>query len=706
MGTSTSRIGLFLLSLFFLVLGPLAVRGAASVVASDAAERIDLYIEQGLQAQGLSRQPLADDYQFARRVYLDVAGRIPTYRELRAFLSDDAPGKRARLIDALLDSEAYVSHFYNYWEDVLRVQSKGRRTVMVAYQDWIKESLRANLPYDQFVRRLLTSEGFVWDDAAVGYYVRDAGMPLDNMSNTMQVFAGVRMQCAQCHDHPFEDWTQKQYYHLAAFTYGTETETKMRDVEAYQSFQKAVREAARNRNLANGEKPGAGLNKLFDGTQRRALRELFLPFRQEVRTTGRALHLPEDYKYDNAKPNQKMKPETPFGDAVKLGRKDDPRESFASWLTSPENPRFSQVIANRLWKKVFGLGLVEPVDDWSEDTVASHPELMAFLGELVEVYGYDTKQYLRTLLNTRSYQSQVAERQWAPGEPRYFEGPQLRRMTAEQIWDSILTLSVPDVDSRIQGDPQTFALRERALEMENQVKAVQSLEEGQIYAVVMHLGKVEEAFLAKEKELKQQMNAAANEQEKKALRRSLNQLRREKNEGLETLVSKVAQRNGYKPLLASGSGAEGEDASMMEGDAAAKRSKGNRRPRDTRFLVRASAVVSPAPDGHFLREFGESDREIIESSNVEASVPQALSLLNGQPARLVLNPQSTLSRALEEAESPQQRESILFLSFFGRSPTAEERQLLRQQMERIGEREGLRRSIVALLNTQEFRFIQ
>ena len=134
-----------------------------------------------------------------------MAGRIPTYQELRTFVADRGPDKRARLIDRLLDSEGYVSHFYNFWEDVLRVKSKGRRSVMVSYQDWIKSSLRENLPYDIFVQSMLTSQGFVWNEPAVGYYVRDAGMPLDNMSNTMQVFSGTRMQCAQCHDHPFED---------------------------------------------------------------------------------------------------------------------------------------------------------------------------------------------------------------------------------------------------------------------------------------------------------------------------------------------------------------------------------------------------------------------------------------------------------------------------------------------------------------------
>ena len=192
--------------------------GANNIV--EAAQQIDLYIDKGLKSEGLERNAPVPDEQFVRRVYLDVIGRIPTYEELTRFTKSDSESRRAELIDHLLDSEGYVSHQYNYWADVLRVKSRGRRTIMASYQDWIKESLRENQPYDAFVREMITSEGYVWDDPAVGYYLRDAGMPLDNMSNTAQVFLGTRMQCAQCHDHPFDKWTQKEYYHMAAYTFG------------------------------------------------------------------------------------------------------------------------------------------------------------------------------------------------------------------------------------------------------------------------------------------------------------------------------------------------------------------------------------------------------------------------------------------------------------------------------------------------------
>ena len=172
---------------------------------------------------------------------MDIAGRIPTFSELSEFLESENEDKRAQLIDELLESEGYVSSYYNFWADILRVKSRGRRTIMVSYQEWIKDSLRENLAYDKFVRELITSEGYVWDDPAVGYYLRDAGMPLDNMSNTAQVFLGTRMQCAQCHDHPFDKWTQKEYYHMAAYTIGLQSQLPYGKVPLSQDFQKIQR---------------------------------------------------------------------------------------------------------------------------------------------------------------------------------------------------------------------------------------------------------------------------------------------------------------------------------------------------------------------------------------------------------------------------------------------------------------------------------
>ncbi|MEZ5305192.1 MAG: DUF1549 domain-containing protein [Verrucomicrobiales bacterium] len=189
----------------------------AQAAPADPSAQIDALIEKGYAAQKVTPNPMADDETFVRRVYLDIAGRIPTPDEARAFLGDSAKDKREKLIDSLLESDGYVSHFFNYWADVLRAQTRTNNNAVTgrAYIQWIKDSLRANKPYDQFVRDLVSAEGYAWDNPAISYYMRDYNMPLDNMSNTARIFLGTRLECAQCHNHPFDKWSQMDYYKLA-----------------------------------------------------------------------------------------------------------------------------------------------------------------------------------------------------------------------------------------------------------------------------------------------------------------------------------------------------------------------------------------------------------------------------------------------------------------------------------------------------------
>lgn len=195
--------------------------------AKAAAARIDAALAEAWKKDGVKANAPVSDETWVRRVYLDAIGRIPTADEIEAFVADKAPDKRSVLIDRLLDSEGYVSHFYNFWADLLRVNTEtvpgGGRLSQEMYARWIRQCLRENKPYDQFVRELLTTQGPIWKSGAPGYYLRDPGMPLDNLSNTVQVFLGTRIVCAQCHDHPFDKWKQLDYYKLAAFTYGVES---------------------------------------------------------------------------------------------------------------------------------------------------------------------------------------------------------------------------------------------------------------------------------------------------------------------------------------------------------------------------------------------------------------------------------------------------------------------------------------------------
>ncbi|MEM1297591.1 MAG: DUF1549 domain-containing protein, partial [Verrucomicrobiota bacterium] len=173
------------------------------------AKYIDQLIAAKLKETGQAPLPPANDEVFLRRIYLDLAGRIPSYEEAEAFLSDSDPDKRANLIDTLLDSPAYVSNYLNFWSDILRIRSKlTKNNSGQPYHDWVRKALMQNKPYDQFVSELITARGYLWENGAAGFYIRDNGMPLDHLAMASQVFLGTQLQCAQCHDHPYDDWTQ------------------------------------------------------------------------------------------------------------------------------------------------------------------------------------------------------------------------------------------------------------------------------------------------------------------------------------------------------------------------------------------------------------------------------------------------------------------------------------------------------------------
>ena len=679
-----------------------------------AADQIDALIADGLKMADKERNPPIADEVFARRIYIDIGGRIPTYGELLRFLESKSSNKRSELIDELLGSEGYVSSNYNYWADILRVKSRGRRTIMISYQDWIKDSLRENKPYDEFVRELITADGYVWDDPAVGYYLRDAGMPLDNMSNTAQVFLGTRMQCAQCHDHPFDKWTQKEYYHMAAYTFGLQAQIPYGKVPISQDFQKIQRGLVQ-KSLRDGYTREEAREKARpSAAERRVVRDLIQPMTAQALETERALRLPEDYQYDNGKPKQKITPATPFGGKAAVSKKGDPREVYADWMVSPENPRFTKVIANRLWKKVMGIGLIEPVDNLTDDTVASNPDLMAYLEEVMINSDYDLKAYLRTLFNTRTYQSAVSFDSPEPGEVYHFQGPVLRRMTAEQMWDSILTLAVIDLDERIDIEPQTLRARAGEEQMKARVDRLEDLTSVQVYGAAKRLTELETQFIEYEKQYRQSLNNASDDKERNELRADYRKARAKKNQAADILLAKLNGEDTSEMMEVfntPGTMSMGMGMGMME-RSADELDRVKEMRRDPRWrgmsagMVRASEVISPAPAGHFLRQFGQSDREIISSSTDEASISQALRLLNGEGLGWIMKPNSALNSALQNEGRNRRKMDIVFQSFFARPASPSEWELIGAQFEEYGTRKGYRQLLAALLNTQEFRFIQ
>jgi hypothetical protein len=680
------------------VLGLLA-GAAASQTAADpraAAQRIDALVEQALA--DAQQQPLAivDDATFLRRAYLAVIGRIPTVAEAERFLADRAADKRTKLVDELLQAPGRVSHEFNWWADLLRVRTRLNRQVSgEPFAHWLKTVIANNQPYDAVVRAMLTAEGpaHARGNGATGYLLRDLGMPLDNMANTLRVFTGTRLECAQCHNHPFDKWKQLDFYEMAAFTGGIRYRSGMEESEQGQRLRKMALDLV----TEHGRQA------------QQAFRQVMEPVATGLAGSGTGLvRLPKDYKYPDAKPGTPVAAQTIFGAQVQLktelpreprrpqrqppaaqrrgdppvGREIDSRAAFAEWLTSPDNPRFAQTLANRQWQRLFGRGLLEPVDDVKDDAQAAIPGLLAHLTQLTVDLDFDVRELQRVLLYTQLFQRAVPAQEPPAETPYLFPGPVLRRLSAEQLWDSLLALIVPDVD-RTLADPGARA-EEVYRRYEKIVDATPEEIEREVEAMLLRYTDPQK-YREQERQRRQQ-------------------------EAGKRLVEQAERQREARPLLRELALARRKnDEIEMARVAARLRELGVQVPGEQRLggaLLRASDLQQPAPPGHLLRELGQSDRETIEGGHREANVPQVLALLNGFVELQVLqNPTSALMQALAAPKIAAERVTRAFVTVLARKPDAKEKAQWTSALEKGGDG-ALRDLAWVLVNSQEFRFIR
>ena len=385
---------------------------------------VDRTVGGALVKNGIKPNKQTDDFVFVRRVYLDVAGRIPTDMEARDFLNDKDPEKRRKLIDQLLISDGYRSHLFNWMADLLRHRGKLRRSNFNHYERWLKDQIAKNTPWNDMVYAMLTAEGTLASSGPTGYLLRDPGMPLDNLSNTLNIFLSANVSCAQCHDHPLADWTQREFYELAAFFGATDVSDR------------------------DPRKVGNKL-KLPDGSiSKQDVASAVAQNLARVHTkSAQTLKFPDDYAYSDVEPGSPVDPLLFIWDDEELTvevDQTDPaklRENFAEWLTHKKNPRFAIAIANRLWKRFFGLAVQEPLEDLDDLTKASNPELLQLLGKVMVAADFDLREFQRVILNSKAYQAVSSVTPSSGDAEKYlFPGPVLRRMSAEQAWDSILAL--------------------------------------------------------------------------------------------------------------------------------------------------------------------------------------------------------------------------------------------------------------------------
>ncbi len=652
-----------------------------------AARQIDELVAANYKTHNVQPNPATDDATFLRRIYLDAAGRIPTYDETVSFLESAAPNKREQLINALLGSEAYVSRQYNYWADLLRMQSRFRQVSSGNYQDWVKDSIRKEKPYDQFVRELLTADGHIYENGASGYYLRDSGMPLDNMANTVQLFLGTSLSCAQCHNHPFDKWTQKEFFEMAAFTAGVET------VRRPEKGERQKYQVLAQMDLDNNVKQ----------TARKLVRDTRYGFVSE--DPKRQLRLPDNYKYEDAKPKSVVAPAALFNaEAAPLHPKSR-LQAYADWMTSPDNPRFAMVIANRLWKQAMGRGLIEPVDDIKDDTQASNPALMAYLTELMKSLKYNQKEFLRIIYNTKTYQRQSSV--FEGGDAVYhFPGPVLRRMSAEQIWDSVMTLTVPGIDQRQGKRNKGYG------ESLEEIERIRNMSPEELLGLAEELANRRGPKKAPAKKAAPEVGSDDEMMSPAAPAKKAKGLSDAMNESSSPFVLTAGKANPKRASKIAEREEMMEQRMLQQVKAKAKAramAKAKAKPKEVPFnpgFVRASELQQPAPAGHFLEQFGQSDRETIEGANTTATVPQILTLLNGPGYKELAKPNSQLNRTLDlTGRTPSDMAEAVFLMIYNTYPTGAELQLAQ---ETIGSdpTKGVQELVWALLNTQRFMFIR
>jgi hypothetical protein len=653
---------------------------------AQAAARIDRLLEDDLQRAKLAPTALIDDATFVRRAYLGIAGRIPSAEEARAFLDDKSPTKRAVLVDQLVASPGFDSHFFNWTADLLRLQTR-QEQFGLGWHVWLRQSLAEDKPWDTLVTEMLTSNGHCSEDPAVGYYLRDRNMQLDNFSNTMQVFLGRQIGCAQCHDHPFDDWSQFEYYQMAAFGGGIEYKSKEAQDVIRKTVQSLTNKTAKEPAATFAPKPGKKNNnkaKQLENQKRnekqrltrtvgKQLNPLFKDFNKNaiLEEPGSMLKLPEDYQYRDGKPGEVIQPETLFGEKVSNVAPEKRRDAFAAWLTSRDNPYFTKVIANRLWDRVFGHGLVDPLDDWNDESTSAHPEVLAYLETTMKGANYDLRQFLRILYRTRLFQRACLEEEPAMGVPLAFRGPVLTRMSAEQLHDSFLVLFQGEVDD----SSNTFVKNWEAYR--SQVNSLLTTEPKQLMVMGKSAQVGEQLFRKAQSELRAAQRALGDagtgearvkaQQEFQEARRAVGEARRQ-----------------YDPF----------NGMQMGKKAGGKNGNNN---------LRASEQPAPFNPGSLVREFGGSDRQTPSSAHTEATVPQALALLNNNRTDPLSGKKTRLGQALERCKTPDEKLDLLFITLFSQRPDADDKQRF---LEHAQDPAALRDLTRAMLTSSRFLFIQ
>jgi hypothetical protein len=374
---------------------------------------IDNLVDAKLKKVKVQPSVLADDAEFLRRVYLDLTGLPPSTEEVRAFVADkrETRAKRDELIDKLVGSDPFIEHWTNKWGDMLMVNRKflgdgGAGT----FRKWIYQAVKENRPYDKFAYEVLTASGSNMENPPASYFkiLRTAD---EAMENTTQLFLAVRFNCNKCHDHPFEKWTQDQYYHMAAY------------------FAQVMRTEDPK---YKGQKLGG---TAVEGAK---------PLVELIKDSGSG-----EIKHERT--GETAKPKFPFSISAELPGDAARRVQAAKWITSRENPYFAKSYVNRVWSYLLGVGIIEPVDDIRAGNPPTNPELLDKLTEEFVASDFDVRKLIRTICKSRTYQLAITTNKWNKDDEINYSHALARRLQAEVLFDSIHKAT--GSQSRIPGLP-------------------------------------------------------------------------------------------------------------------------------------------------------------------------------------------------------------------------------------------------------------
>jgi hypothetical protein len=344
----------------------------------------------------------ATDAEFLRRAYLDAAGILPTAAETKAFLADHSPDKRNRLIDRLLARPEFVDYWAYKWSDLLLVSShKLSHVAMWSYYNWIRQSVAANKPWDQFARELVTATGNARVNGAANYFIIH-GDPIDISENLTKAFMGMSITCARCHNHPLDKWTQADYYGMA--------------------------------NLFSRVRLKTG--KVADPDQNLEDVSVISSLAGEINHPRLGRPLP---------------PRPLDAAALTFDSPEDRRAYFAEWLTGPKNPYFARAVVNRVWANFMGRGLVEPVDDMRESNPPSNEQLLNALVDDFVRHGFDVRHLTRTIMSSATYQTASDPNEQNAQDEKYYSHYIIRRLPAEVLLDAIS--EVTQVPEKFEGYP-------------------------------------------------------------------------------------------------------------------------------------------------------------------------------------------------------------------------------------------------------------